>query len=219
MGGGGSEGPAYYSSVIITEDKVDDPSILRSVYSSYIFNRTLVWPDAYKTGISRTEAEDDEIAAWIFSCYFPASFSEHKACADEAPGHKWSDAMWDVRREYGQDYTDGLMCYTVKTWKGVPAKYVNDFDKFFRYRIAGGESVKDNGQRDREIDAIFKRVLCYPLAAFALRVLAQRAFCAIEIFLRAAADNLLTPFLAPRFAPFSNASMRCSIFATSVISE
>jgi hypothetical protein len=33
----------------------------------------------------------------------------------------------------------------------------------------------------------------YPLAAFALRVLAQRAFCAIEIFFRAAADNLLTP--------------------------
>jgi hypothetical protein len=49
----------------------------------------------------------------------------------------------------------------------------------------------------------------YTLAPFALRVFAQRAFCASEIFLRAAADNLLTPFLAPRFAPFSNASIRC----------
>src|SRR5580704_994080 len=56
----------------------------------------------------------------------------------------------------------------------------------------------------------------YPFVG--LRDLAQRAFCAMEIFLRAAADNLLPTFLAPRFAPFSNASIRCSIFASSVIS-
>jgi hypothetical protein len=42
---------------------------------------------------------------------------------------------------------------------------------------------------------------------------------ASEIFLRAAADNLPPPTLAPRFAPFSNASIKCSIFATSVINE
>jgi hypothetical protein len=59
----------------------------------------------------------------------------------------------------------------------------------------------------------------YPFAVVAFRVLAHRAFCAIEIFRRAAADNLLPSTLAPRFAPFSKASIRCSIFATSVISE
>jgi hypothetical protein len=153
---GGSQGPAYYSHLIITEDTVDNPNILRSVYSTYTFNRMLVWPDAYKTGLSRTEAKDDEVAVWIFSCYFPASFSGRKACADEAPGHNWTEAIWEVRSKYGQDYTDGLMCYTVTMW-GVPAKYADSFDKFFRYRLAGGESVKDNGQRGPEIDVRFKR--------------------------------------------------------------
>lgn len=157
MGGGGSEGPAYFSSLIISEDNVDDPNVLRSVYSSYTFNRILVWPDAYKNGISRTEAEDDGRAAWIFACYFPRSFSGNNTCADETPGRMWREAIWEVRREYGQDYTDGLMCYTVKTWKGVPVKYIENFDQFFRYRLAGGESVKDNGQRSSEINAIFKR--------------------------------------------------------------
>ena len=62
-------------------------------------------------------------------------------------------------------------------------------------------------------------LLTLSLHSLAFRVLAQRAFCAMEIFLRAAADNLLRPTLAARFAPFSNASIRCSIFASSVISR
>jgi len=46
---------------------------------------------------------------------------------------------------------------------------------------------------------------------------AQRAFCAMEIRFRPAAVNLprLVP-LAPRFAPFSKASIKCSILAISV---
>jgi hypothetical protein len=54
--------------------------------------------------------------------------------------------------------------------------------------------------------------MSYPFFVFA-----QRAFCAIEIRLRPAADILPRPVgLAPRFAPFSKASIRCSIFASSV---
>ena len=46
---------------------------------------------------------------------------------------------------------------------------------------------------------------------------AHRAFCANDIRLRPAGVNLLRPVrLAPRFAPLSKASIRCSIFAISV---
>jgi len=48
---------------------------------------------------------------------------------------------------------------------------------------------------------------------------AQRAFCAREMRLRPAAESLLRlARLAPSFAPFSNASIKCSTFANSVIS-
>lgn len=152
MLGGGTQGPAYYSSLFIPEDSVDNPDVLRSVYSSYIFDRILVWPDAYKTGFSRAEAEDDEEAAWIFSCYFPASYSGHRVCSNEVPGHNWLDALWETRNKYGQDYTDSLLCYTMMTW-GVPSKYADNFDRFFRYRLVGGESVV--GVVD--LDAVFTR--------------------------------------------------------------
>jgi hypothetical protein len=41
-----------------------------------------------------------------------------------------------------------------------------------------------------------------PLAAFALRVFAQRALCAIEIFFRAAADNLTSTYFGSTLRAF-----------------
>jgi hypothetical protein len=156
MLGGGSQGPAYYSSLRIPEDTVDSADTLRFIYSSYAFNRMLVWPDAYKTGLSRVEAEGDEKGAWIFECYFPSSFAGKDICERTTPGHEWFDVAWEVRKKYGKDYTDGLMAYTAIMWGGVPAKYTDNFDKFFRYKLASGESVKDNGDEGSTITAIAK---------------------------------------------------------------
>jgi len=157
MSAGGGQGPAYYSSLIISEDVVDDPRIVRTVYAGYTFNRILVWPDAWKSNISRAEAEDDEVAAWVYECYFPRSFDGQSTCDSSAPGHKWVDAMWDVRQKYGQEYADSLMCYTLKMWRDIPSKYLDNFDRFFRYRLAAGESVKDNStDRYSELNKIFQ---------------------------------------------------------------
>jgi hypothetical protein len=110
-----------------------------------------------KVGMNHAEKEDDEIAAWIMQCYFPASFVGHLVCDRNSPGYKWQEALWEVRSQLGHDYADGLLCYTVNLWGSVPSKYVGDFDKFFRYKLASGESVKDNANTGKEIDAIFKR--------------------------------------------------------------
>jgi hypothetical protein len=54
--------------------------------------------------------------------------------------------------------------------------------------------------------------------AYFFFLFAQRAFCASEIRLRPAAESLPRLVrLAPIFAPFSNASIKCSTFANSVI--
>ena len=150
-------GPTSTHSIYIPEDVVDDFDNVRFAYSTYTFNRLLTWPDMLKTGLTRAEAEHDEVAAWIAECYFPASFSGHLVCEKGTPGYKWTEALWEVRSQLGQDYADGLVCYTVNLWGTVPSKYVGDFDRFFRYRLAGGESVKGNANTGRQIDAIFKR--------------------------------------------------------------
>ena len=118
----------------------------------------MVWPNAWNPTISRTEAENDEVAAWIYSCYYPASFSGHSVCDKNAPGHKWVGAMWDVKQKYGQEYADALMCYTLKMWRDIPSKYADNFDRFFRYKLVAGETVKDNSaDRHRELDGIFRQ--------------------------------------------------------------
>jgi hypothetical protein len=158
MLGGGGGGPAYYSSLIISEDVIDTPGIIRTVYAGYTFNRILVWPDAWKSNLSRVQVEDDEVAAWVYECYFPKSFGGQPTCDGRAPGHQWVDAMWEVREKYGQEYADSLMCYALKMWRDIPSKYLDSFDRFFRYRIAAGETAKDNStDRYFELNAIFQR--------------------------------------------------------------
>jgi hypothetical protein len=142
--GGGSPGPAYLSSLIIPENTINTPDVLREGYSSYIFNRVLTWPDAYKAGLSRAEAEDDEEAASIFACYFPASFSGHRICGTEpsADENNWNDALWELRRERGKDDVDQLLYYTFVSWNSLPAKHPEKFDLFFRYHLTTGGIVK-----------------------------------------------------------------------------
>jgi hypothetical protein len=108
-GGGGLHGPVYYSSLIIPEDALDAPGSVRTTYSLYVFDRIFVWPDAWKSNLPRAEVEDDEVAAWIYSCYFPWSFSGQSTCDSSAPGHQWVDAMWDVRQKYGREYADAYV--------------------------------------------------------------------------------------------------------------
>lgn len=153
---GGSPGPVYYSELVVSEDSIDNANVLRLTYSLYIFNRDLVWPDAYKTGMSHAEAQDDEVAAWIFSCYFTKSFTGQKVCGNDVPSHIWNDAIGDIRSVYGQDYADGLMYYTEKKWRDLPSEHAESFDKFFRNKLINGQVVLDNGNRI-DIDTILKR--------------------------------------------------------------
>jgi superinfection exclusion protein B len=155
LGGGQMGAPSYYSSIYVPEGMVDDPNIFRYIFSVSFFNGYLTNPNA----TSRSEAEDGEIAAWVYSCYYPVSFGGRQVCSTEAPGHKWNDALWEIRQTFGADYTDRLLCYSFKMWKAIPSKYPDSFDQFFRYKLVSGESVADNGggQRYWELNAILQR--------------------------------------------------------------
>ncbi|MGA7218973.1 MAG: hypothetical protein WBX38_11690, partial [Candidatus Sulfotelmatobacter sp.] len=133
---GPTTGPISTHSIFIPEDVIGNTDNIRFAYSDYTFNRLLTWPDMLRPGMTKAEKEHDEVAAWIMECYFPASFVGHLVCDSGSPGYRWQVALWEVRNQLGQDYADGLMCYTVNLWGNVPSKYVGEFDKFFRYKLA-----------------------------------------------------------------------------------
>ena len=157
--GGSYNAPSYYSSLFMPDS--DSSVMLRHTYSVYIFNRFLV----DHTGVlSRTEVLNEEEAAWIYECYFPRSFDGLNRCGDGSPVYRWTKALWEVRSKYGAEYADHLLCYALLMWRGLPSKYVDTFDQWFRYKLVGGESVADNADigtaavgRHQEVDDILKK--------------------------------------------------------------
>ncbi len=155
--GGPAAGPISTHTILIPADVVGVTDDIRLAYSAYTFNRILVWPAEAQPATSSVEKQNDEVAAWIMECYFSASFADHMVCDAGTPGYKWQEAMWEVRDKLGQDYADGLMCYTVNLWETVPPKFQDHFDKFFRYKLVGGESVKGSPDIGTNVDKIFVR--------------------------------------------------------------
>ena len=156
---GGSEGPTYYSSITIPANVAENPSLLLTIYSSYIFNRALVWPDYQNPQKAPSEVQNDETAAWVYQCYFPTVFSRQQACDSRDPGYQWVKALQEVRRNFGSEYTDKLLVYSFKMWRDVPSNQPSDFDQFFRKKLLSGESVIDNPIENQtaQLDEIFKR--------------------------------------------------------------
>jgi hypothetical protein len=151
--GGPSLGPVPTVSIYIPKDAAANDDNIRFAFSIYTFNRILSWPDMLKPNLSKVESDYDERAAWIMECYFASSFAGYMICGNGSPGYQWQEAMWGVRTKFGQDYTDGIMCYTVNLWRCIPSKYVGDFDKFFRYKLVSGEGVKGS----QNIDDVLKQ--------------------------------------------------------------
>jgi len=152
-GGGGSPGASYFSTLTISEDNIDNPAVIRAVYSSYIFNRAIYWPAVLKQGTPQSQIDADEAAAWMMGCYFASSFGNRIVCGTDAAPGRWLDALWDARRQYKHESVDKLMYYTFATWNSFPVKYPESFDKSFRYHlIAGGIA-----QGIPNLDPILKR--------------------------------------------------------------
>jgi hypothetical protein len=142
LSGGGQPGvPPFYSHLIMTEDTIDNVNILREVYSMYLFNLTL------NPGVLQGQLRlDHEEAAWVFMCYYASSFINKPLCDAQMPGSKWNSTLWDVRKEYGQPYTDSLVGFTLKMWPTSPAPKVDNFDAFFMDKLVAAETVVNNDE-------------------------------------------------------------------------
>jgi hypothetical protein len=48
--------------------------------------------------------------------------------------------LWDIRKQFGKDFTDRALAYSVK----APVEYCDDLDKYLRERLQSGVLVVKN---------------------------------------------------------------------------
>jgi hypothetical protein len=147
----------YDNSLIMGQEKLDDRTYIRALYSQYIFREVLY--------TAPTDKHDAflYLSAQIFQNYYLADFTNIPPSAPrrDAPTGKWISAMWDIRQKYGREFANKILFYAFKQWNH-PLDDVNkeDFDRFFGLRFNVGLDIEDNmGQNAASIDEILKRDL------------------------------------------------------------
>ncbi len=157
LSGGVVGSPSIYSQIIVPEGAVDVPAFLRFQYSQYNLSRLLGPPPEGKP------SEFHSLPVMIMSCYYVESFvPSQPACGIETFSNfpdnmHWLDAFRDIRHTFGQQYTDGLLSYTIQKWQAVPSKSATA-NAYFLDQIVSGEIVINNSQdRFNAVRDIFKK--------------------------------------------------------------
>lgn len=132
-----------YSSIVIPEDESAEvyAKVIVQSYSRYMFSGYLLWDN------SAVAKQFGGSSAAIFYCYYASSFLQANVCPPESnwqmESRRWTDALWEIREKYGQDYSDRLMFYTFSMWSTSVTKTEN-FDRFFFNKVLSGETVIDS---------------------------------------------------------------------------
>jgi hypothetical protein len=137
--GGQIGADVYYSSIWLSDETADQPRTAVQVYSSYIFNNSILWDDT--VNVPHDYKED---AAVIFACYFASSFGNKNICPEGWPNQKWLDATWDIRKQCGQDSTDKLMFYMFAMWKTFLPK-AESVDSLLSSKLIAAQNVQSVG--------------------------------------------------------------------------
>jgi len=138
--------PPFDGRQIPVSTKFMTPLAIRRQYGDYVFDIIL---GSFATADNIPLARD----AWVYSEYFAAS-SVNSAPPQSQPLKSWQSALWDIRKELGQDFADRSLMYSLK----APVARSDDFDKEFRERLwRGVEVVKNNEDQTVEVNKILQR--------------------------------------------------------------
>ena len=135
MAGGSPTGLIETVRIMIPEkpkDEASDRANLLTGYSHYTFNRLLdIKPHTYEAS-----------AAWIYACYYRSSFTKDR---DVCGGilENWRNALWELQRVQGREYTDQLLFRSLRLWRVSPPTRELGFDAFFTNKLQGGLYVVD----------------------------------------------------------------------------
>lgn len=92
-----SPGSVYDGKILIGEKSIDDPVAIRTAYAQYYFTTTI--------GDIRTSTGESALLAMAYERYYLDSYSG-KFIGRHLRSMKWSDALWDIRTQFGAKITD-----------------------------------------------------------------------------------------------------------------
>jgi hypothetical protein len=136
--------PIYGEKIILGEQNIDHPEKVRDAIAGYIFDGFFQTGEPHLDDQQRLFRDN---AAHILSRYYVHSFE-----GNPRTHGKWNDAVWEVRQEYGKDFTDNALFYAFKAWDDQSVSSEDSFDRFFSGRFRWGVHVADNRyERSRRI--------------------------------------------------------------------
>jgi hypothetical protein len=149
-------GTIYQREISFPKGSLDDADSVRKVYLSYVF-RTM-----FRTfGPDADEPPDIELrtnVAALFTSYFASSLGGKNLDTNDWKGHRWMQALWEIRQNQGKTLTDEYMYYTFRTWDDNSIRTEGQFQDLFLTRFLAGVWVKDNlGTSLRAVEPILKK--------------------------------------------------------------
>jgi hypothetical protein len=135
-------GPIYLGTVTIPETAIDDPAAPVIVYGQYSFGYLMDVHNFNKSNQDRRQR-----ASWIFEVYFVSSFLKKKPPDGASDIAVWGNFLWDVRRQYGQQFSDTATVFALKAFNDFGEEGGNqklDLNTYLRNSFVAGESVADD---------------------------------------------------------------------------
>ena len=153
---GSVDGERYYTSLEISEDRIDDPMMAIAVYATFVF------PALFNTNdTSKPDHAFRGLASQVFADYFNFSYSDRTWTLNgrRLPLRRssWQSALWDIRAECGKAFADESLFYMftqIDRFSSDPRFFRNpkegftisteEFNDYFLTGFLAGEQVKDN---------------------------------------------------------------------------
>lgn len=140
-------GGIYDKTIYVPQDELEDSDKLLTCYSLYLFNEVFP-PGKYREPFRMQ-------TVWLLADYYRWSFLGHHAINQQSKLARLMNALWGFRQQFGRDFMDQAMFYTVERWS-EPTSADTDFEKSFATRFFIGQSVVDNfGAQADHIRSVF----------------------------------------------------------------
>jgi hypothetical protein len=126
-------GTPYDNETLIPEHAIRNDELIQELYARFVFNNLLM---PYEPVLSNFFG----ISSLTFSIYYLSSYRGIKLCQET---DKWCNALWDIRKRYGQEFPDKLLFYAFQKWQ-PPSMSESNYNEYFMRRFFLGMRVAAN---------------------------------------------------------------------------
>jgi uncharacterized protein DUF4062 len=126
-------GDPYNTFIRIPENTIHQDRRIQIQYAMFVFRNLFTRYEPFRSKFYLG-------GTLVFSVYYVSSYRGINFCSET---DTWCQALWDIRQQYGQAFTDKLLFYEFQQWEQASPSESN-FDAYFMYRFFKGLSVAAN---------------------------------------------------------------------------